>query len=143
MNPWFEDNRSKQAQEDAFQAERAERRGETATAHDLYRRAGEGFAAVALAVGADHPNTRSDLGIAAVACFARAGDFGRAVDTATRLLAEDGALSEAGKAELHRMAKDYGALRASGTVLGMKAQPRGQQVRNAVRAAFRQQGLAA
>lgn len=109
MNPW-QDLRLEQAEIDVFEAERAERNGNPSAAHQRYRAAGEVYASVALAAGADYPNSRGDLAIAAVASFARAGDFGRAVDFARRILAESDALSKSSHAELLRLAKDYAGL---------------------------------
>lgn len=75
MNPWLTNSRTNQAAENAFLAERAERRGDVAAARALHRAAASGFAAVALEVPADHPNTRSDLGLAALTSFNRAADL--------------------------------------------------------------------
>lgn len=72
MNQWMRDSRVQKAEADAFAAERAERRGDVAVARDLYHQAGKAFASVALIVPADHPNTRGDLAMAAVASLARA-----------------------------------------------------------------------
>jgi hypothetical protein len=110
MNVWLRDARVVKAEEDAFNAERAERRGEPDRARGLHHSAAEGFIAVALSVPADHPNTRSDLGIAAVASFARSGDVWRAVEVGRRLLVEPDALAAHGRSELERMVLEYGAL---------------------------------
>lgn len=135
MNPWMRDPRVARAEVDTFEAERAERRGDPATARMRYRDAGEALASVALSVQRDHPNTRSDLAIAAVASFARAGDFGRAVEFGRRVLAEAEALSEQGRIELARLVSEYASL-------GDPARPRpagstrGAQVREEVRRKF-------
>lgn len=153
MNPWFEDPRTVAGEEKTLQAERAERRGNAAMAHDLYREAAEAFAAVAIGVPADHPNTRSDLAIAAVATFARAGDLGRAVDFATRILVEIDALSPYGKAELNRLRADYAALVASSVVRAtpepatrkrtLRANGRSKDGRDDVRSRFQRAGRSA
>lgn len=139
MNEWFRDQRSEVGEERSFQAERAERRGDLETAHKLYREAAEAFTGVALSVASDHPNTRSALGIAAVACHARSGNFNRAVEVAHQLLAQAGALSERGRAELSRMARDYGELAAPRRFPTKRADnPR----RNQVRTVFPLRGVA-
>jgi hypothetical protein len=107
MNAWFDDPRTKLAEGKTFEAERAERRGEFGAARALYAEAAELFSKVAISVAPDHPNTRSDLGIAAVACFARSLRFHLAVEFAERLLAEPDGLSPAGKHELEEMAAEY------------------------------------
>jgi hypothetical protein len=112
MNPWMADPRVEKAEVDAFEAERAERRGDLANARALHHAAADAFAAVALGVPADHPNTRTDLAIAAVASYARAGDFGRAVELARRVLAEGDALGERGRRELTRLMRQYAMLLA-------------------------------
>jgi hypothetical protein len=110
MNPWMKDPRVDQAALDSFEADRAERRGNLADARARHHAAADAFAAVALSVPADYPNTRSDLAIAAVASYARAGDFGRAAELARRVLAESDALTEYGRTELFRMMREYAAL---------------------------------
>lgn len=136
MNAWLSDARVEKGEAAAFRAEQSERQGNPASARTLYREAAEAFASVALSVPADHPNTRSDLAIAAVASFARSGDFGRALEFARRALAEVDALSEHGKAELSRIVDEYGALivRAAPRKL---ASGRGLELREAVRSQFR------
>lgn len=109
-NPWFRDPRTAAAEVDAFEAEQAERRGDPRRARELYVRAGEALAAVSLSVSPDHPNTRSDIAISAVACLARGGELGRALEHAQRMLAEPDALSEHGRRELRRSMADYGSL---------------------------------
>ncbi len=106
MNQWFHDPRTKAAQLKTLDAERAERR-RNPIARTMYREAAELFGSVAVGVPADHPNTRSDLAIAAVACFARSGDFGGAVDFANQMLAQFDALSPHGRSELARLAEEY------------------------------------
>jgi hypothetical protein len=106
MNAWMNDPRVARAEVDAFEAERAERRGDLAAARARHHAAADAFAAVALSVPADHPNTRSDLAIAAVASYARAGDFGRATELARRALAESDALTERGRGELFRLMRE-------------------------------------
>jgi len=128
------DPRVEHAEADIFFAERAERGGDADTARRRYLAAAEAFAAVSLSVPADHPNTRSDLAIAAVATFARGGAYRRAVDHALRVLAEANALTKAGRAELLRLLREYeqvGDARAEG------ATNRGRALRDEVRARFR------
>jgi hypothetical protein len=110
MNPWMMDPRTEQADEDAFQADRAQRRGNLAEARARYQAAAKGFASVALSVPAELPNTRGDLAIAAVASYGRAGDFGMAAEIARRVLAESGALTEHGRQELWKLLREYTAL---------------------------------
>ncbi len=110
MNPWMRNPRVEKAEVDAFEAERAERRGDAAEARERYHAAADAFAAVALSVPAHYPNTRSDLAIAAVASSARAGDFGRAAELGRRVLAESDALTEYGRTELFRMMREYTVL---------------------------------
>ena len=112
-NAWFRDASTKEGEGKAFEAERAERRGNSTEARALHHQAGEAFERVAMRVPVDHPNTRSDLAIAAVASFARAGDLGRAVSLATRMLVEIDALSPYGRAELGRLRSEYSALMTS------------------------------
>jgi hypothetical protein len=138
MNPWMKDPRVDKAALDAFEAERAERRGNLAIARDRYREAAEGFAQIALTVPVDYPNTRSDLAIAAVASYARAGDFGRAVELAGRMLAESDALTEYGRAELARLMHQYAALVSSATPRPGPAANRGHDVRYEVRHRFQE-----
>lgn len=107
MNQWFDDPRTATGEEKTLAAERAERRGNFGISRTLYHEAGEAFEVVAISVPPTHPNTRSDLAIAAVVTFARAGDFGRAVAFANRMLAEYGALSVHGRAELGRLTQEY------------------------------------
>jgi hypothetical protein len=129
------DRRVEQAEVDSFEAERAERRGDVAGARARHHAAADAFAAVALSVPADHPNTRSDLAIAAVASYARAGDFGRATELARRMLAESDALTEHGRHELARLMHEYAKLlphAATGS-----AANRGGTVRAAVRSLFK------
>lgn len=136
MNPWFQDRRVEQAEEDAFEAERAERRGDLAKARALYREAAEALASVALGVPADYPNTRSDLAIAAVASFARAGDFGASIELGRRMLAEADALTEHGRLELARLVSEYAALIS--LVLAHSAPyGRGAAIREQVRSQFK------
>jgi hypothetical protein len=138
MNAWMKDPRVDQAAFDAFEAERAERRGDLADARARHHAAADAFAAVALTVPADYPNTRSDLAIAAVASYARAGDFGRATELSRRVLAESAALTEHGRAELSRMMREYLALLGPpGPPAGRKpAANRGSAVRDEVRGQF-------
>lgn len=107
MNVWLRDPRIERAEIDSFEAERAERRGDFSTARARHHAAAEAYAAVAIGVPADHPNTRTDLSIAAVASFARAGDFGRAIEFGRRVLAEYDALTTFGRTELRRLVLEY------------------------------------
>ena len=136
MNEWMRDPRVAQAEVDAFQAERAERRGNPAEARTLYHQAAEHLAAVALRVPADHPNTRSDLAIAAVASFSRAGDFGRAIDFGRRMLAEGDALTPYGYGEIHRLVREYERVATLRPTLSVPAGSRSQTVRDQVRGMF-------
>lgn len=136
MNPWMRDPRVEKGELDGFEAERAERRGDPSAARALYHGAADGYAQVALGVPADHPNTRSDLAIAAVACFARAGDFGRAVEFARRILAERDALTDDGAAEIERLSRSYAALLAPPSATETAA-PRGIRLREEVRGRFK------
>ncbi len=106
-NRWFETLEARTASETAFQAELAENDDDAGKAKELYRKAAVAYTRLALAVTADHPQTRSALGVAAVACHARAGDFGVALDVARRLLAQSGALSQRGRTDLLRMVGNY------------------------------------
>jgi len=106
MNVWMRDPRVEQAEVDAFEAERAERRGDLAVARSRHHAAADAFAAVAFGVPAAYPNTRSDLAIAAIASYARAGDFGRATELSRRVLAESDALTEHGRTELMRLMRE-------------------------------------
>ena len=107
MNQWFEDPRVEQAEEDGFQAEHLETRGDPGAAGALYRKAADRYAQVAFSVPADHPNTRTELAIAAVACAARGGDFQWAIEIAERMLAEAAALNEYGQTELRKLLAGY------------------------------------
>lgn len=106
-NPWLDMPEARAASETAFQAELAEDDNDARTAKDLYQKAAVAYTRLALSVTADHPQTRSALGVAAVACHARAGDFGTALDVARRLLAQSGALSQRGRTDLLRMVGNY------------------------------------
>lgn len=133
MNAWMKDPRVEKAAFDAFEAERAERRGDLAGARVLHHGAADAFAAVALGVPADYPNTRSDLAIAAVASYARAGDFGRAIEHARRMLAESDALTEHGRSELSRLMREYASLVGPATTRSGVRENRGRAVRDEVR----------
>jgi hypothetical protein len=133
MNPWMMAPRTKSAESDVFLAERAERRGDTAEARARYNAAADAFAAVALSVPADHPRTRSDLAIAAVATYGRAGDFGRAAEFARRVLAESGALTEPGRRELLELLDEYTALQARAPVRAQAPASRSLALRDEVR----------
>jgi hypothetical protein len=137
MNVWFRDPRIERAEVDAFEAERAERRGDFATARARHHAAAEAFASVALGVPADHPNTRSDLAIAAVASFARAGDFGRAIEFGQRVLAEGDALTEVGRTELRRLVREYADLVVRPSSPPGPGSNRGYSVREQVRSSFK------
>lgn len=136
MNLWMSDARVKQGEVDAFEAERAERRGDLAAARSGYHDAGKAFASVAAAVPVSYPNTRTDLAIAAVASFARAGDFGRAIEFARRMLAEGDALTPPGRSELLRAVQQYATLLppAPRPPQGLR---RGDVVRDQVRSSFK------
>jgi hypothetical protein len=110
MDDWLNDPRAVRGEELSYEAECAESAGDFALARKLYREAATEYVGVALSVSPDHPHTRSALAIAAAACFARALDFGRAVDLAQRMLAQPGALSERGRTELLKMVQTYALL---------------------------------
>lgn len=135
MNPWMRDPRVERAEAEVFDAERAERNGDLTRARELYRSAAEGFAVVALRVSPDHPNTRGDLAIAAVASYARACDFGGAIDLGRRVLAEHDALTTEGRAELQRLVQEYQSLVAPPS--RPPSGERGRAVREQVRGMFR------
>ena len=137
MNAWMNDPRVEKAEVDAFEAERAERRGDLAGARARHHAAADAFAAVALGVPADYPNTRSDLAIAAVASYARAGDFGRATELARRMLAESEALTEHGRGELSRLMREYTALLTAPPSGPGPTSNRGRAVRDQVRSQFK------
>src|SRR6185369_2552917 len=107
------DPRFKKAEVDSFEAQRAERGGDATKARALHHAAAEGFGAVALAVPNDHPQTRTDLAIAAVASFARAGDLRRATEFGLRMLVESAALTKEGIVELQRLVHEYETLAAT------------------------------
>jgi hypothetical protein len=137
VNAWMQDPRVEKAEADAFEAERAERRGDLAGARARHHVAADAFAAVALGVPADYPNTRSDLAIAAVASYARAGDFGRAIELARRMLAEGDALTDHGRRELLRLVREYAALLARAPPHPGSGSNRGRAVRDEVRSRFK------
>jgi hypothetical protein len=107
MNSWLDSPEARRAEAASFQAEMAERQGRIPEASALYLSAANDFEAAAHIVPETHPNTRGDLGIAAVACFARAGNFAAAIRAAERLLAQPGRLAPAGEKELTKMLQDY------------------------------------
>lgn len=100
MNSWMADARVQRGETLVLEAERAERRGDTAVAMSGYLVAGELFADVAAEVSNTHPNTKTDLTIAAVASFTRAANFSRAFDLAEHMLAEFDSLTAHGRSEL-------------------------------------------
>jgi len=136
MNQWMRDPRAKKGEVEAFEAERAERRGDFAGARERYHHAGEAFASVAAGVPATYPNTRSDLAIAAVASFARAGDLGRAIEFARRMLAESDARTEYGRGELLRAVQEYATL-LTPLARPPQATGRGGAIRDEVRRSFK------
>ncbi len=136
MNEWMRDPRVEQAETDAFLAERAERRGNFTEARGLYHRAAESLAGVALGVPADHPNTRSDLAIASIASFARAGDFGRAIEFGQRMLAEGDALTPSGRGEIQRLVREYEQVTVPRPTALTPVGSRSQKVREQVRSMF-------
>jgi hypothetical protein len=137
MNAWMQDGRVAKAEVDAFEAERAERRGDLAGARARHHAAADAFAAVALCVPPSYPNTRSDLAIAAVASYGRAGDFGRAAELARRMLAESDALTEHGRSELLKLMRAYASFLAPVPSGPGSASNRGRAVRDEVRNRFR------
>ncbi len=106
MSAWA-DPRKLRGEECAFAAEQADAVGDMRRAHDLYREAAENYRAVALSTPSEERDLRSVIGISAVACFARAGALDDAVALAKRLLAQGGALTAHGRAELLRMVGNY------------------------------------
>jgi hypothetical protein len=113
MTEWATDPRKHRGEECAFEAELAEASGDVSRAKELYREAARSYRALALATSSNEREGRSVIGISAVACFARAGDFGDAIDVAHRLLAQSGALTAHGRTELTRMATNYATLVSS------------------------------
>lgn len=138
MNSWFDDPRAKQAELDAFDAERAERRGAFADAHVLYANAARAFASVALSVPPDHPNTRGALAVAALASALRSGNLGEACDLVARFLAEPDALGASSRIELLAMEQSLGKRLQSRPAGASSFSPRRDQiVRSSVRNSFR------
>jgi hypothetical protein len=135
-NPWFDTSEAHAASGAALQAELAESDGDASRAKELYREAASSYTRLALSVTADHPQTRSALGVAAVACHARAGDFGKAIDVARRLLAQSGALSQRGRTDLLRMVANYNDLISVERKRTLPARRTGIQARDDVRANF-------
>ena len=136
MNDWFRDPRTVNGEAKSYAAEQAERRNHLKLAHELYLDAADSFASVALNVPLDYPNTRSDLAIAAVACFGRAQEFDRAVELAQQFLAQPDALSMGGRSELARMARDYAQLFPRNRFPTKRAKPRDGRTRGGVRHRF-------
>ncbi len=134
MNAWFGDERTKLAEGKVFEAERLERRGAFAVARARWGEAAELFSKVAISVAADHPNTRADLGIAAVACFARSLRFDLAVEFAERLLAEPDGLSPGGKLELEQMVAEYARRQPAARLPTRRATRMRDRVRTELRA---------
>ena len=106
MSDVLEDSRLVESDDAASAAERLEREGDLPSARALYATASARTAAVALEV-TGLPRTRSILAVSAVCLAARAGRYDRAVDLAERFLAEPGALSRDGVAELHELLANY------------------------------------
>jgi hypothetical protein len=79
VNNWFKDPRVEAAELNAFEAGRAESRGDLTEARELYRKAAKGFAAVGLEVPVSYTNTRRDLAVAAATSLSRANNLGSAV----------------------------------------------------------------
>jgi|JI9StandDraft_2_1071091.scaffolds.fasta_scaffold438418_2 hypothetical protein len=132
MNVWFRDPRFKEAEAKAIAADHAERRGQRDLAMALNHEAGEGFAAVAVCVPADHPNTRSDLAISAVVCFGLADRYDRAIQFARQMLARQGMLSPRGRGELMKLLSEYEPLAPRDRLPAKRAVP------NRMRAAVRE-----
>src|SRR5207237_5536906 len=108
-----------------------------ATARPLRLDAASAFAIVAVAVPCDYPNTRSDLATAAIASFARAGDFGQAIEFARRILAESDALTAYGRTEIARLAHEYTNLVAPSPSRAAMNPGRSRLVRDEVRSVFK------
>lgn len=107
MNDWFQDPRAELGEAKSRDAERAARRNRLDESYALYREAADAFTAVAVSVPLDHPNTRGDLAVAAVACFGRAREFDRAVEIAQHFISQPGGISKGAHRELTLMATDY------------------------------------
>ena len=95
----FNDERSRRAETLAFDAERAERRGDHETARRQYAEAADLDLQLALRI-VGLPQTRSVFAIEAVCLFARAGRYDLAIHAAQRLLAEQAELSPEGVNDL-------------------------------------------
>jgi len=106
VNDVLEDPRLIESDAAAFDAERLEREGDLPAARALYATASARTASVALEL-TSLPKTRSILAVSAVCLAARAGRYDRAVDLAERFLAEPGALSRDGIAELQDLLANY------------------------------------
>lgn len=110
MNDWFNDPRVRQAEADMFEAGHLFKRtavvGNIEKARALCRQSAVAYAAVAERVAADHPNTRSDLALAAMNCHMRAGDFALGAIYARGVLARPDLLTAPGRAELAACAEE-------------------------------------
>jgi hypothetical protein len=137
MNEWMRNPRVEKGEANSFAAEQAEKRGNFAAARVLHQEAANAFASIAIAVPSDYPNTRSDLAIAAIASFARAGDFGQAIEFARRMLAESDALTEYGRTEIVRLDREYTTLLPSSLSRSATDPGRGRRVRDEVRGLFK------
>ncbi|MBK9034012.1 MAG: hypothetical protein IPL61_22545 [Myxococcales bacterium] len=134
MSVWL-DPRKQHGEECAFEAERAEIAGDLGRAKDLYRDAARSYQSLALALTSADRDARSLIGTSGVACFARAGNFGDALDLAHRLLAQPGALTERGQRELTKMASSYVELLVAERK-GIKRARSANHARDDVRATF-------
>lgn len=132
MSAWVTDPRAKRAEENAFEAELAEAAGDNDRAKNLWLVAAADYVPLAYAIPPEEPNARGAIGISAVACLARGGDFVRAVDIANRLLAQSGALSSRARGELVRMAENYAEI-VRGQHMGTKSANAGHRMRSKVR----------
>lgn len=106
VNSWMADLRIMQAEADAFVAQQLARNGRADDARAKHLAAAEAFASVALEVPSTHPNTRSDLALAALASFDGALAFERRGAFAGAMLAAsgEGALRPDAVGELERAA---------------------------------------
>lgn len=106
MSDVLEDPRLAESDAASFEAERAERGGDLYAARDLYARASERTASVALELSG-LPRTRAILAVSAVCLAARAGRYDRAISLAERFLAEPGAIVDEGARELRALLVSY------------------------------------
>lgn len=106
MNP-FEDERLREAEQAAFDAERAERRGGEAGGRELWARAAALYGEVARGIEG-HPKYRAVLAVSHVVCLGRGGARAEAVEEARRWAADPDIPPET-RLELEALAARYGS----------------------------------